>query len=280
MGKTRAEQPPVRVLTWNLWWRFGPWERRRGAIAATLAGLSPDVCGLQEVWADPGENFAASLARRLGMHWAWAPSPAQEWWRRRIGDPKVEIGNAVLSRWPIVEKTILQLPTGDTPDEGRNALFALLDAPGAEIPFFTTQLNSAPDQSWIRREQVRALARFVADHAGPGFPPVVSGDFNAEADSDEMRLLCGHKTAPAAPGLVLVDAWRYADPLDPGWTWDPRNPFVRKTMEPGARIDYVLVGVPKPTGSGHIESVRVFGGKPVDGTWPSDHAGVLAELGP
>jgi hypothetical protein len=27
----------MRILSWNLWWRYGPWERRREAIAATLA---------------------------------------------------------------------------------------------------------------------------------------------------------------------------------------------------------------------------------------------------
>ncbi len=49
----------MRIVSWNLWWRFGPWEQRREAIAATLAEVGPDVCGLQEVWATPGENLAA-----------------------------------------------------------------------------------------------------------------------------------------------------------------------------------------------------------------------------
>ena len=51
-----------------------------------------------------------------------------------------------------------------------------------------------------------------------------------------------HKTAPVVPGLVLVDAWRYADPMSPGWTWDRPNPYVAATGEPSARIDNVLVG--------------------------------------
>ena len=38
-----------------------------------------------------------------------------------------------------------------------------------------------------------------------------------------------HKTAPMVPGLVLVDAWQYADPMSPGWTWDRRNPLVAAT---------------------------------------------------
>ena len=49
---------PCRVVTWNLWWRFGDWARRFEVIAAELAGLAPDVVGLQEVWATPTENAA------------------------------------------------------------------------------------------------------------------------------------------------------------------------------------------------------------------------------
>src|SRR5438552_1836386 len=55
----------VRVLTWNLWGRFGPWLPRKEAIAATLADVGPDLCGLQEVWSAGGQNLAADLAERL-----------------------------------------------------------------------------------------------------------------------------------------------------------------------------------------------------------------------
>ena len=58
----------IRVLSWNLWWRYGPWKPRQKAIAATLAEARPDLCGLQEVWEAPGENLAAELAGRPGMH--------------------------------------------------------------------------------------------------------------------------------------------------------------------------------------------------------------------
>ena len=62
----------MRIVSWNLWWRYGPWERRREAIATTLAEVRPDLCGLQEVWGATGANLAAELARRLEMHWCWA----------------------------------------------------------------------------------------------------------------------------------------------------------------------------------------------------------------
>ncbi len=67
-----AIETRVRVLTWNIWWRFGPWERRRLAIVATLARLDADVIALQEVWSDETTNLAAELAAELGYHHVFA----------------------------------------------------------------------------------------------------------------------------------------------------------------------------------------------------------------
>jgi endonuclease/exonuclease/phosphatase family metal-dependent hydrolase len=257
----------MRVMTWNLWWRYGPWQQRNQAIAATLADVGPDVCGLQEVWASGEENMAADLAERLGMHWCWAAAaPAGE---------DAFIGNAILSRWPIAYQTELRLPSAG---EGRVAVHARIDAPGGVIPMFTAHLTYRPGGSQIRTEQVRRLAPFVAEHsADHDFPPIVTGDLNAEPDSDELRLLGGVLTAPAVPDLVLLDSWRYADPSDPGFTWDRRNGYQAETLLPDSRIDYILVGLAR-AGRGRVLSVRLAGNTPVDGVWPSDHFAVVAEL--
>ena len=74
----------VKVLTWNLWWRFGPWRERADAIRSVLVELRPDICGLQEVWADHERNFAFELAAQLQMHWVWTRSPEPERWHRRL----------------------------------------------------------------------------------------------------------------------------------------------------------------------------------------------------
>ncbi|MEV5428478.1 endonuclease/exonuclease/phosphatase family protein [Streptomyces sp. NPDC052701] len=269
----------MRVVTWNLWWRFGPWEARQKAILAALRELRPDVVGLQEVWAADGENLAEWLAGELGLYWDWAPSHAPERWRRRIGDPAVDIGNAVLSRWPVVDRDVLPLPAPEDLDDGRLALYARLAGPRHEVPFFTTHLTSAPHASAVRCGQVAALAGFVAGHrGGTDFPPVVTGDFNAWPGSDEIRLLGGRRTAPAVPGQVLVDAWEYADPAAPSATWDAANPYVTAGRNPSVRIDYVHVGPPGPGGLGRVRSARRAGDGPVDGVWPSDHTAVVADL--
>lgn len=265
----------MRVLTWNLWWRYGPWQRRYEAIAATLAEVSPDLCGLQEVWDADGHNLAGDLADRLGMHWCWAAA-AQS---RDSQGNDVLIGNAVLSRWPITAHDEVRLPTAHS-SEGRAALHARIDAPGGALPMFTTHLSYRPGASQVRTEQVRELAEFAASRvADSTYPPVVTGDLNAEPGSDEVRLLGGLLTAPAVSGLVLVDAWRYADPADPGFTWDRRNGYQGGSQIPDSRIDYILVGLARH-GRGRVQSARLAGNAPVDGVWPSDHFAVVAELNP
>ena len=260
----------MRILSWNLWWRYGPWERRGEAIAATLAEIGPDLCGLQEVWSAAGENQAAGLAERLGMHWCWTAAS-----RERDG---LTLGNAILSRWPIAAQAQAALPAGGPAEEGRLAVHARIDTPGGTLPMFTTHLTYGPGLSAVRTAQASALAQFVAEHtADCAYPPVVTGDLNAEPGSDELRLLGGLLTSPAVPGLVLIDAWRYAEPADPGFTWDHRNGYQADSVIPDSRIDYILVGLPRHR-RGKVRSVQLAGTAPVDGIWPSDHFAVVADL--
>lgn len=269
----------IRVMTWNLWWRFGDWPARRGAILRTLEEIRPDVLGLQEVWADGDENMAGWLAEKLGMDWTWSRSPVQDRWHgRNGGDTTVDVGVAVLSRRPVLETAERRLPAGDAPDDGKTALHALIDVPGGPLPFFTTHLNSGSAESAVRCAQVRELAAFVAERAAGPYPPVVTGDFNAEPDFDEVRLICGYKTAPAAAGLVLLDSWRFADPGRPQGTWDIAHEYAVTFGRGPSRIDYILVGKPAPGGGGRIRHVSRAADSPVDGVFASDHAAVVAEL--
>ena len=78
----------LRCLTWNLWWRFGDRRRRFAALRSVLQDVDPDVCGLQQVWADADSNAAALLAEDLGMlvlvdAWRYADPAAPGWtWDR------------------------------------------------------------------------------------------------------------------------------------------------------------------------------------------------------
>jgi len=273
----------TRVVTWNLWWRFGPWEQRAAAIETALRGCAPDLVLLQEVWSAPAAHQAARLAAALGLeHVAWSPNTRPQRWRRRVGPDGegADVGLAVLSRWPLREVAEHPLPLGGVPDEGRTALAVVVDHPDGPWPVVTTHLSSNPAHSGARVEQVRAVARVLADltaAAGRGaLAGLVAGDFNAEPESDEMRLMSGLLTAPPVPGQVLVDAWRMGTGDDPGWTWRRENAYLRPG-NPDARIDHVLVGLrARVTGTGLVGAGPVdVGGEAV---WPSDHAGVVVDL--
>jgi endonuclease/exonuclease/phosphatase family metal-dependent hydrolase len=139
----------IRVGTWNLWWRFGEWAKRRAIIARVLELVDADVLGLQEVWWTERENQAEALAARLGMHFVWARSPRPGRWQQRIGDASVGVGTAILSRWPLVDYGVRALPDADL-----MALYAMVDTPTGGLPVFTVHLEPAPGASSVRCRQV------------------------------------------------------------------------------------------------------------------------------
>ena len=156
----------MRVLTWNLWWHFGPWEDRQPAILETLRRVDADVVCLQEVWeAADGRNQAADLAGALGYEHVYASGVSFEYGSERIG-------NAVLSRWPITGSEARELPAPPGLDELRVVLRADVDGPRGPLQAFATHLNWRMDQSHVRVLQVGALCEFVAAVAGePHVPP-------------------------------------------------------------------------------------------------------------
>ena len=182
-----AIETRVRVLTWNIWWRYGPWERRRAAIAATLAGLDADVIALQEVWGDETTNLAAELAMELGYHHVFKSGMERE---------GIGFGNALLSRWPIAQSDSTMLHGQQETGEGRLALFAEIDGPRGRVPVFCTHLNWKYQHGHIRQRQVADLARFVDRMRPWTFPPIVCGDFNADPGAEEIRMLTGLAAGP------------------------------------------------------------------------------------
>ena len=257
----------LQVMSWNLWWRFGPWQARAPAIAATLAAEAPDILCLQEVWDDGRRNQAAELAEALGYHHAYAPGA------RPNG---IHLGNAILSRWPIRAQRTIPLPAEAGAEELRVALAAEIDAPVGMIPLFCTHLNHRPQHSAIRQKQVAALMRFIAETPRGALPPILGGDFNADPMSDEIRMITGLAAVPVA-GLVMFDTWHYCHPHAPGLTWSRENPFAAESPEPQRRIDYIFAGPPAGR-AGRILDCRLAGTAPVNGIWPSDHFALIASF--
>ena len=259
----------MRVVSWNLWWRFGPWQARQDAIAKVLTELSPDVVCAQEVWSEEdGVDQVASLGERLGMSWCRSPERFHQ---------GVSFGNAILSRHPIESHEVHRLAPRDGPGH-RTAVVARLDTPDGVVPVVCTHLAYLFDQSLLRQEQITQILGLVAELQAEGHehPVILAGDLNAVPTSDEIRLITGERPPPV-PGLVMTDAWPQRG-HGPGHTWSAANPHVENSTWPERRIDYVFVSWPRPRPLGNVVTAELAGTEPVDGVVPSDHYAVVVDL--
>ena len=266
----------VRVAAWNIWARYAAWERRGPIIEAALRAAAPDIALLVEVWEEPGgRSQAMDLAAALGDY--------EHIYASNLTFPDGTCaGNAILSRWPIVRSEVRTLPrdapNGARDDEGeeRLCLFAELDGPRGPLQVFCTHLSWREDHGSIRQEQVRAIAAFARDMRPRAFPAILGGDLNAAPDTDEIRMLTGRAGTPV-PGIWFRDAWEHGGD-GPGFTWSNTNPWAATSLDVDRRIDYLLVGHPKRGGVGHVVNAELLGDEPVDGVYPSDHFGLVADL--
>jgi endonuclease/exonuclease/phosphatase family metal-dependent hydrolase len=259
-----------RVVTFNIWNRQGPWERRLPLIRAGLAALDADVIALQEVLAlGSAPTQADEIATGLGWNVYHAPA-----WTIGGG---LTFGNAILSPHAISDGEQLALPTPPGLDT-RSVAFARVHAPHGPIPVFATHLTVQFHLCDVRRAQVVALVDHVArlaPIAGP--PPIVLGDFNARPESDEIRFLSG-LTSIDGRSVYFADCWTAAGAAGPGFTFDRGNEFALRSHEPSTRIDYIFVRGPDARMRGEPMSAQLVLDRPEGGIWPSDHYGVLAEV--
>jgi endonuclease/exonuclease/phosphatase family metal-dependent hydrolase len=275
----------IRVATLNVWNRSGPWPERLALIRRELAELSPDVVGLQEVMRmlrpgtheaiSPAHDQAAEIAEGLGYEIAYAPAAD-------YGNGLV-MGNAVLTRFPLLEMRAERLPDAGT-EEPRALVHALVGTPRGRLPVFVTHLNWRLDHGFARLAQVLHVAARVEELAPTtaGFlPPILMGDFNAAPDADEIRFLTG-LSVQNGRSCHFADAWVYGGDGSAGATYDPRNDYARKNREPPRRIDYIFVRGPDAELRGEpLRTKIVFNTpQPTEGgaRWPSDHYGVFTEI--
>ncbi len=258
----------MRIVTWNVWGRYGRWDERQAGIEQTLVAMAPDVVCLVECWSHRDANQPELVARRLGFeHSVFAGDWREEDWVSGMG---------LVSRWPVASHECRTLQ-GDGGSGSGAALFVVLNGDRGPLQLFVVMLDYPLDASAVRQGQVRQLAGFIQEWTRRRHPTVVCGDFNAGPDADELRMLTG-RTAPAAPGLVFYDAWEVAGDGTPGHTWSNRNPLAAVAMYPDRRMDYVLSAWPRRGGVGHPVRCQRLGILPADEPQLSDHYGVLADL--
>ena len=160
-----------------------------------ISELSADVIALQEVLRPfAGEDPLEALADHLGLYVAFAATRTH-----RLG----ELGNAILSRWPIGSVFVLDLSYSRM--ERRLAVAAQLPFEGGVLDVVATHL-ALGDRT--RHRQVRSLL----DHPRlQGGPTLLLGDLNAwrrckatRALDDELGLHAGRPWPPSFPAARPV----------------------------------------------------------------------------
>lgn len=266
----------LRVVTLNIWNRSGEWDQRRALIRAGLDDLAPDVVGLQEVI----ELRHRGVARDLAAEIAEGSELEARFSKAHDLAPGLSMGNAILTRHPVLEHDTLPLPGLEQTGEARSLLFARIDTPAGVLPVFVTHLSWKLHEGWVRVLQVEAIAEHVRRRCpidSGDLPPVVMGDLNAEPESDEIRYLKGLHPL-GGRSVYFADTWAWAGDGGPGYTFDPKNPYAAQAVEPPRRIDYVLVRGPDRRGRGRPVECRIVFDRPRGEIWPTDHFGVMTDL--
>lgn len=101
-------------------------------------------------------------------------------------------------------------------------------------------------------------------------PVIAVGDYNSAADGS------GTATYALLTDAGLADAWTKLRSPDPGFTCCQPELLDNFDSEPSRRIDFIFMrGGPK------AKDIQLVGNDPSDraaGLWPSDHAGVVADI--
>jgi endonuclease/exonuclease/phosphatase family metal-dependent hydrolase len=135
-------------------------------IGDVLLELDAAIIALQEIYAecDSTEGQVEALASALGMKSAFGCT------RHHLGRP---YGNAILTRWPILESRDMELAW--TRREKRGCIRADLKTPSGPLHVFNIHMGTS---YFERKHQIRSFLSSKSIHADLVGPRVLVGDFN------------------------------------------------------------------------------------------------------
>ena len=258
-----------RAATLNIWSRFGPWEERLVAIRAR----PPRARARRHRHAGGAAASRTSIRPRsisegLGYESAWGLASENH------GFPT---GNAILSRWPIARREVIALPNGGS-DEQRSIVFAELASPFGKVPVFCTHLNWKLHHGHVRQLQVKALAEAVARLAPDRRLSARRGGRLQRRARLRRDPLHARPHRPRRPLRVLCRRLRRRRRRLARHHVLQAEPLRRSAPRAGAAHRLRL-----RAGPGRLAARRAHGGlgllrQPHEGTFPSDHFGVIATI--
>lgn len=228
--ETKSE---LRVLTFNI--HHG--ETIAGAIdletmAAVINSAKPDLVALQEVDVRTGRVGGVDLAAKFGELCGM-----ESYFAKAMDYDGGEYGNAVLSKYPIVESDLRKLPS--TRDhEPRVAAECLIALPNDTIRFISTHFDHMSDRPDRPAQARTLLLAYINDTKSS----ILAGDLNDTPDSETLKILQQHWaisgatnafSSPADAPQRKIDYILYA-PQD---TWQ----VVHSEVLPAAVSDHLAV---------------------------------------
>lgn len=243
-----------RVTTLNLEQDHKRWAARRPLIIDEIGRLAPDLIAFNEVCVplQSARDLRAAAAERTGHDYTLVQQTKVN------GLSKLE-GEALLTRFPIIE-------TGNLDYEARDmvALVARILIGDMPVDVYVTHLFMSRGDDSLRLFQVQQLLAWIK---GRGEVPgsIVCGDFNAGLDAPSAALMATRfRPTQLAPTAFTPLADTDGSVSHPYW---PRMDRCIDYIWMAGAIELIATGVcfDKPS--------------PYDPTlWPSDHAGVWADL--
>ena len=237
----------IRVMSYNIHHANPPSKAKDStidiqAMADVIIKAKPDLVALQEVdnhttRSGINLNQAQELGRLTGMHFYFS---------RSMDYRGGQYGNAVLSRFPILDTMHFELPPQNGfSGEVRSVGIIKVKLPGKKnIHFASTHLDATKDET-NRLWQAKKIIEVVESLQ---LPFIIAGDFNARPDSKTISLLDQYFTRSC-----ITDC-------------PPTIPVVN----PRSTIDYIMY---RPAGS--FETLYV---KTINEPYASDHLPVVAEF--
>jgi endonuclease/exonuclease/phosphatase family metal-dependent hydrolase len=211
------EDVTLNVLTFNIHSALAPnGGLNLEQVAREIESWDPDIVLMQEIdrfrHHSGGIDQPAWFADRLGMEYSYGPNESPG---------NGQIGNATLSRFPIVDETNTHLPDqpGLRDALQRGVLRTSIKVGETVVSIYNTHLQPAYDS--LKLAQMQVVGRLLAADSRP---KVLGGDFNAVSTSQVMSVA----------GQYLDDVW---DSVGTGP--EGTSPNAHK-----ARIDHVLYSSP------------------------------------
>jgi endonuclease/exonuclease/phosphatase family metal-dependent hydrolase len=231
----------LRVLQFNI--RFAMDDRGDvdvPRIAAEIKAVRPDLVSVNEVDSETHRTRVdepAALAEATGLHVVYGPNLIYD------GGP---FGNAVLTRYPVVDSRNLRLPV--TPGlEPRGLLSVVVNVRGRRVAFTSTHLSEREAGRRSRLLQALTVARALRATKAPA---ILAGDLNSVPGDVPARIL----------RRDLLDAQEEGGEGS-GSTWPQ--------ADPSSRLDYILYD---------RRLTVVPGSTRVRASGSSDHRSVFTEL--